>query len=314
VLALLKPLAPLGRFLLLGWLWRFLGRLVWPVVGPLLRSWWVRRSPRVKRWLTPAPPAPPTRPAPNTRDGQYDRSFLIQRLIIGWIGISLPFALWLIDWWLFGGKPHPRGSESVYYYSGMRELFTVGLATVAFFLLTYKIAERNLDNTLSIVAGVAGLFIPFFPTAEPKGYRCLPPPDPPIVGSHPPACKFPYTDLQHVFSNHHPGWTAFVHYPATAVFIAGLGGVMLMFGLREGKRPQGSARYSPRDWRGFHFNCVRLIVLAAIWIVVTNWVWHGGPRISMLIGEGLATFAFGASWFAKGAELKYRRVDPGPPG
>jgi len=285
-----------GRLVLLGWLWRWLWKAASPVVRPILVFVWDRIPGGVKPWLTPAPRTPRDRPDPTTPAGQYNRSFLVLRLIIGWIGITLPFALWLGDWWLFGGQPHPRGSESVYYYSGMRELFTVGIGTVAFFLLTYKIAERNLDNTLSMLAGGFGLLIPFFPTHEPGGYACQYPPK---------ACKYPYTDLQNVFGNHHPGWTAYVHYPATALFIAGLGGVMLMFGQREGNRPQGNARFTPRDWRGFHYNCVRLIVLAAIWIVVTNWVWHGGPRISMLIGEGLATFAFGASWFAKGFELKY---------
>jgi hypothetical protein len=285
------------RFVLLGWLWRWVGQLVWHVFGPFLRWVWRHLPQRLEPWLTPAQQTPRNRPAPHTRAGQYDRSFLTMRLIIGFIGVTLPFALWLVDWWLFSGHPHPRNSESVYYFSTVRELFTVGLGTVAFFLLTYKIAERNLDNTLSMFAGAFGLLIPFFPTHEPDGQLS----------------KYPYTDLQKLFGKDHTGWTAWVHYPATGLFIAGLGGVMLMFGQREGDRPQGDARFSPTDWRGFHYNCVRLIVLAAIWIVVTNWFWDGHPRISMLLGEGLATAAFGASWFAKGFELKYiRGEEPGP--
>jgi hypothetical protein len=234
----------------------------------------------------PAQPAD-IRPSAGSYEGRYIRSFLFIRLLIGLIGLSLPFVLWLVDWWVFSGHPHPRGSESVYYYSGMREVFTVSLGTVAFFLLTYKITERNLDNTLSMFAGAAGLLIPFFPTHRPDAL----------------AKRFPYTDLQKLF--HNRDWTKYVHYSATTCFIVGLGGVIILFGQREGQRVKRHTYFTPTSWRRYHYWCARLIALAAAWIVVTNWLWKGSPRISMLLGEGLATAAFGASWLAKGSEIKY---------
>jgi hypothetical protein len=112
-------------------------------------------------------PAQDLRPDPHSGEGRYVRSFLVIRLFIGFIGVLLPFALVLIDHWWFQGYPYPRGSESIYYYSGMREVFTVSIGVIAFFMFAYKITERNLDNTLSFFAGVAGILIVLFPTAPP---------------------------------------------------------------------------------------------------------------------------------------------------
>jgi hypothetical protein len=267
----------------LSLLWR---KLLRPWALPILRAVWTRVPARLKPWLTPAQPAD-VRPSAGSFEGRYIRSFLFLRLIIGVIGLLLPFVLVGVDATLFHGAPWPRGSESVYYYSGMREVFTVSLGTVAFFLLTYKITERNLDNTLSMFAGFFGLLIPFFPTHEPSAV----------------AKQFPPTDLQKLFHNH--GWTAYVHYTATSLFIVGLGGVIILFGQREGERVARHTILTPTSWRRYHYWCARLIGLAAVWIVVTNWLWQGSPRISLLLGEGLATAAFGASWLAKGAEIKY---------
>ncbi len=270
---------------MLGWIWR---RLLRSWVGPIFRAVWRRIPEGLKPWLTPAPPAA-IRPSAGSYEARYIRSFLVIRLIIGFLGLTLPFVLIFVDKLLFHGDHErwPRGSESVYYYSGMREVFTVSIGTIAFFLLTYKITERNLDNTLSVFAGAAGLLIPLFPTHRPGAA----------------ATQFPYTDLQKLF--HDRGWTAYVHYSATSAFIAGLGGIIVLFGQREGIRVARKTHFTPTSWKRFHYTCAELIALAAAWIVVTNWVWHGGPRISMLLGEGLATAAFGASWLAKGSEIRY---------
>jgi hypothetical protein len=112
-------------------------------------------------------PVQELRPDPESGEGRYVRSFLVMRLIIGLIGVLLPFALVFIDHRAFHGYPYPRGSESIYYYSGMREVFTVSIGTIAFFLFAYKLTERNLDNTLSFFAGLAAMLIPLFPTAPP---------------------------------------------------------------------------------------------------------------------------------------------------
>ena len=60
---------------------------------------------------------------------RYVRSYLIMRVVIGAIGVALPFMLVLVDGLWFDGDPFPRTSLSAYYYySGVRELL-VGTLT-----------------------------------------------------------------------------------------------------------------------------------------------------------------------------------------
>src|SRR5262249_50848876 len=110
-------------------------------------------------------PIPEQRPDPATQQEQarYIRSFLAMRVFIGVLGILLPLLLVFIDWGGYDG-PFPRDSLSAYYYSGMRDVFVAILSATGVFLITYKIAEWNLDNATSIVAGIAAVLIPQFPT------------------------------------------------------------------------------------------------------------------------------------------------------
>jgi hypothetical protein len=84
---------------------------------------------------------------------RYVRSNLIMRVLVGVIGIGLPFALVLLDGLWFDGDPFPRDSLSAYYYSGARELFAGALSATGVFLLTYKVAERNLDLEVDLLRG-----------------------------------------------------------------------------------------------------------------------------------------------------------------
>jgi len=150
-------------------------------------------------------PAQDLRPDPHSGEGRYVRSFLVMRLFIGFIGVLLPFALVFIDHWWFHGYPWPRGSESIYYYSGMREVFTVSIGTIAFFMFAYKITERNLDNTLSFFAGLAGILIVLFPTAPPaliqKGFTTPTNPVPPGLTPLQKSLTEPTTHTIHQFTS-----------------------------------------------------------------------------------------------------------------
>lgn len=235
-------------------------------------------------WLTPAPTAT-ERPAADTGEGRYVRSFLFLRVVIGALGIALPFLLVLIDKLAFHGDPFPRDSLSVYYYSGMREVFTLTIGVTGFFLIAYKITERNLDNTLSVIGGLAGITIPLFPTGRPAA----------LVAST------KLTPLQNLIGE---DWTKWIHYSASAIFIASLGGISILFGRREAERgAHGNAR-SPGFWRGYHYLCAAAIGLAALWIILTTWAFNGSYW-SLLAGEAACAWAFGASWFMKGFEIDY---------
>src|SRR4051794_21027222 len=97
------------------------------------------------------------------------------RTFVGILGIALPLVVPLVDKLAFSGDPAPRGSISAYYYSGARELFVAILAATGVFMISYKVAERDLDNLLSVTSGIAAVFIALFPTGRPASKPPLTP-------------------------------------------------------------------------------------------------------------------------------------------
>src|SRR4029077_3350716 len=102
------------------------------------------------------------------------------------------------------------------------------------------------------------------------------------------------TPLQKLFGEHH---VADVHVISAFVFIIAIGGISILFGLAV-KRGSRHARF----WRMFHFVCAGVIGLALIWALAT---YHSGPPWSPLAAETACALAFGASWFAAGADFAY---------
>jgi hypothetical protein len=224
-------------------------------------------------------------------DARYVRSYLLMRVLVGALGVALPFAVVLIDKVAFHGDPSPRDSLSAYYYSGVRELFVGTLCATGVFLITYKVAERSLDNTFSEIAGVAAVVVALFPTGRPNGL-------------------VPLTPLQDRLGEDTVKW---IHYGAAGIFIVSLGVICFFFGLREGMRPRRPGKRSPAFWRNYHWGCTGGIAAAVVWIAITQIV--GSPRRSLLIGEAVSVLAFGASWFMKGLErdVLRRGSAPAPP-
>jgi hypothetical protein len=214
----------------------------------------------------------------------YLKSYLFMRALIGVIGIIMPISLIVFDS-LLTKHVSVRGSLSGYYHSGVRDIFVGSLCAVAVFLITYKVFEHNLDNTLSTLAGLGALGVAFFPTGRPEG------------------ATFPPTPFQEYAGEVN---VKFVHYTSAAIFILSLALISLMFGLREAKRSQQTrakpARLSPTFWKNFHFGCTVAIFAGVGFIVVTQAV-HWFANYSLFVGEVVAVVAFGLSWFAKGLEL-----------
>jgi hypothetical protein len=225
----------------------------------------------------------------------YLRSYLVMRAAIGFIGIGLPILLIGGDWLFLKGTPQARSSLSAYYYSGMRDVFVGILFATAIFLITYKVAERTLDNTLSILAGAAGMGVALFPVGRPGG-------------SGSPLTLTPLQDRL--------GETAVatVHFACAVLFILSLAVISFFFGVSEGNRTQQRegrrAKMSPTFWRRFHKLCALAIVLAVVFVVVTKLVgWF--EDYSLIVGESVAVFAFGLSWLMKGLELDILRNPEG---
>jgi hypothetical protein len=218
---------------------------------------------------------------------RYVRAYLIMRTVVGALGIALPFVLVLVDGLWFDGDPCPRTSLSAYYYSGARELFVGTLSAIGVFLITYKVAEINLDNTLSLLAGLAVLVVALFPTGRPID----------LVG---------LTPLQDRLGE---SVVAGIHFTAAGVFILSLAAISYYFGKREGARPPIAGRRSPRFWQTYHWICAGTIVAAFVWSAVTG-LSDWGPSRSLLYGEAVAVWAFAASWLWKGLELDMLRGGP----
>jgi hypothetical protein len=214
---------------------------------------------------------------------RYVRSFLILRVAVGGLGIALSFVLVLVDGVWFNGSPYPRNSISAYYYSGMRDVLVGTVSAIGVFLVAYKAAERNLDNTLSNLAGIAAVPIALFPPHLPAGREPLPIQD--QLGAD--VC-------------------AAVHLVTAAIFLIALAILSVFFGIREGKRPPHGKR-SPTFWRMYHWACAGTIAVALLWMGFTQ-VLHIGPRTALLFGEAVALVAFGASWLLKGLEWDVLRT------
>jgi hypothetical protein len=233
-------------------------------------------------------PQPQSPPRPDPRDPEkvrYLRSYLLMRAVIGFNGIALPVMLLVGDWIFLQGGVLPRGSLSAYYHSGMRDLFVGSLCATALFLITYRVFERISDNALSTVAGVAALGVALFPTGRP------------------PNSESPLTPLQSKLGE---STVTAIHFTCAAIFIVALAITSYSFGVREGNRSRSRdghlAKGSPEFWRTFHWLCALAIVLAVVFILVTQ-ISGWFDRYSLIIGETVAVFAFGASWLAKGLEL-----------
>jgi hypothetical protein len=227
-----------------------------------------------------------TDPRPDPRDRErsaYLRSFLFLRLLIGANGTLLPFTLILVSHPVLGDEPFVRGSLSAYYYSGVRDLFVGSLCATALFLIAYKVVERNLDNTMSTVAGLAAIGVALFPTGRPEG------------------TSLALTPLQNLLGEK---TVQGIHFGCAFAFIGALAAISYFFGLREGNRPRRRPGYTalpPRFWRTFHWSCAGLIVASVAFLAVTKLA--GGMHHAMLYTEIVSTLAFGASWAAKGLEL-----------
>ena len=96
------------------------------------------------------------------------------RQLIGWLGVSVPFVVYLGNWVFFthhvaaclvpsGNVPY---SLSGYYYTHMRGVFTGTFWALGVFLVAYNGFEW-IDQAITTVAGVSAIGIATFPTNPP---------------------------------------------------------------------------------------------------------------------------------------------------
>lgn len=234
----------------------------------------------------------PPRPSPGQmaavaekveQDPVYMWSYLLVRSVIGVLGLALPVLLIAADNWLGDGRA-VRGSLSAYYHSGARDVFVGTLFMTGIFLIAYKVFSKSWENAMSFLAGIAALGVALFPTGLPKAEESR------------------LTPLQQSLGE---SVVTPIHFTSAFVFIAMLGGICCLFAKRENKRDhEEPAEQRKRGfWGPFHYLCAGVILLSVLYVALTKWfgLWQGH---SLLIGEVAAVAAFGASWLAKGAEIR----------
>ncbi|MDA2911230.1 hypothetical protein MYX04_09900 [Nitrospiraceae bacterium AH_259_D15_M11_P09] len=108
-------------------------------------------------------------PNPGCHSDSLALSYLTLRKIVGILGISLPFILWLGALMLFNKGIQPSISD--YYYTGMRNVFVGAHCAIGLFLLSYTgykkdgvLEDALLGVPVGVPAGIGAIGLALFPT------------------------------------------------------------------------------------------------------------------------------------------------------
>lgn len=229
----------------------------------------------------------------------YTSSYRIIRLVVGFLGVSLPIVFMAAEAFL-RGSVHVRGSLSAYYHTSMQDIFVGGLCVIGLLLMTYMAGEwKSLDFAASLIAGFALLGVVFFPTMRPGL-----PVGTPACGSlpEPSGCSF----VEQALGEHN---TAVIHAVCAVVFILCLAIMSFLFAAAE-VLPEGEGAADParpsRSLRRFwvHSVCALVILLAGAWVFVGGALGANiGELTPLYIGEVASVMAFGISWLVAGFYL-----------
>lgn len=199
-----------------------------------------------------------------------DRSSHGHRQLVGYLGLFLPLALYVVA--AFRAMPNlehrrPLQSVSAYYYTGASAIFVGVLAALAVCLLTYRGFGRPWpDRVLAGVAGVAAVGVAVFPTAPPV-----------------PALRL--------------GWWVSandgLHF-ASAALLLSMFAVFSLWLFRLGKR--GEARSADKKRRDMIHLVCGLVIVASLGAAAAL----GSAGRSIFWPEVVALEAFALSWLVKG--------------
>jgi len=238
--------------------------------------------------------------------------YMTLRKAVGWIAVSLPFAVFLGNWIIF--SHHHFGclapisyklpdSLSGYYYSHMRDVFIGAMCAAGVFLVFYRGFDK-VERWVTNFAGGCALGIALFPTKPPTGdflqtNRCGP--VTPVTLQ--PAPHGAFVGVLHV------------------VFLCGLMGaiaVLCFWWIRRQYSPdelntmtdeeramEHDAGLKARNNK-IYLVCAVAIVLAAVLAVVQAKVFSRSVQLAapwLLYAETIAFLAFGLAWSVKGRAL-----------
>jgi hypothetical protein len=222
------------------------------------------------------------------RDRAYTSSYRTMRLVVGFLGVTLPIALIIGEAGFLKGGVHVRGSLSAYYHTSMRDIFVGGLCVIGFLLATYLAGEwRTADFWVSLVGGIAVLGVVFFPKMRsglaPEAPRCGADPTPA-------GCSF----VQQALGESR---TALIHGIFAVIFILALATMSGLFALSEVRlangRMSGIRGRKSRVMFVVYATSAAVILIAGVYAFFGFGIWE---LTRLYIGEVTSVVAFGVSW------------------
>jgi hypothetical protein len=192
-------------------------------------------------------------------------SYLALRKAVGWIGILLPFVLMLGGHLIFK-EDFALKNISVYYYTGMRNVFVGSLCAISLFLFFYKGYDKW-DNRMGSLAGFFALILAFFPTVEDGPYD----------------------------------WQAHVHFYSAACLFIILSGISLFLFTKKVSFPTNRKLKRNRIYIICGSLMIASLIAAEIFIVFFD---DDHPKSTFVFwAETVTLLAFGVSWLTKGGTL-----------
>jgi len=192
-------------------------------------------------------------------------SYLALRKAVGWIGILLPFVLMLGGFLIFK-EDIALKNLSVYYHTGMRNVFVGSLCAISLFLFFYKGYDKW-DNRMGSLAGFFALILAFFPTVK----------------------EGPYD------------WQAHVHFYSAACLFIILSGISLFLFTKKESYPTNRKLKRNRIYIICGSLMIASLIAAEIFIIFFD---DDHPKSTFVFwAETVTLVSFGISWLTKGGTL-----------
>ncbi|WP_405327682.1 hypothetical protein [Leeuwenhoekiella sp. LLG6367-2.1] len=210
------------------------------------------------------------------------------RKIVGTAGMLLPILLLAVSLTFF--ELHgPLESISHYYYTRATPLFIGIVSLIGIFLIVYS-GEEPIDFWISNIAGVAALFVVFFPTSN-LGTGCC-------------DSSLPYAVTY--IEDRYEYWRALVHYISAALFLLALAFMSLFLFVKSNIPKEKRCPEKIKRNRVYRVSgIIMLLALCVIFLGLLNIIPRESyDRLNLTFWmEALAVECFGFSWLVKGEAL-----------
>jgi len=225
------------------------------------------------------------------KTNSYQQTLYRMRRAIGWVGFGLPLAL-LVGVQLFAVPM--QNSMSEFFFTGLRDVFTMALGAIGLFLITYHghppdQGEILTDYRVSTLAGIAALVVAFTPTLCANA-----------------ACYAPPSAMDKTLPD---TLQSAIHFGAAGVFFACLAIFCLILFTKSNTAPKDQNPDKKRR-NATYRTCGGIIIVMIIALLVFKLVlpdfgrrWDTAFHFTF-VTEAIAVMAFGISWLIKGETLR----------